>query len=302
MKLRSALRSAARATVAPGPRGPAARGAAAADDGLTRHIELDFPVRSVPRYPLGGVPHAGLHAILDRGREDYKRILEGFLEHRDCMLGIPMHAPADGGEPHWANGWMAALDVVALHGMLARTGPRRYLEVGSGISTRVARRTIREHGLRCEIVSIDPSPRAEVDALCDRVIRRPLEDVDLGVVDELEPGDMLYVDGSHRCFMNSDVTVLFLDVLPRLRPGVLVHIHDIFLPWDYPADWALRMYSEQYLLAAALLAGGTSYETVLPSLFCSYDHELGQVLSPLWHEPALSGCEPYGVSFWMRRA
>ncbi len=128
--------------------------------------------------------------------------------------------------------------------------PKRFVEVGSGDSTRSAsrRRSIRDHSLPTLITSIDPTPRAEIDKLCDFVIRKPLEEVELDVFDELGPGDFLFIDGSHRSFSNSDVTVAFLDVLPRLRAGVVVHFHDIFWPYDYPPEWADRYYSEQYLL------------------------------------------------------
>ena len=110
-------------------------------------------------------------------------------------------------------------------------------------------------GFETRIVSIDPQPRAEVDELCDRVLRVPLEAADLSVFDELSDGDVLFFDGSHRTFMNSDATVFFLEVLPRLADGVLVGVHDVFLPYDYPRDFADRYYSEQYLLAAHLIAG-----------------------------------------------
>src|SRR5690606_30946570 len=97
----------------------------------------------------------------------------------------------------------------------------------------------------------------EIDMICDNVFREPLEDVGLEIFDALGAGDILYIDNSHRAFMNSDVTVVFLDILPRLKPGVLVQIHDVTLPYDYPEVWIDRHYSEQYLLAAWLLARGT---------------------------------------------
>ena len=93
-----------------------------------------------------------------------------------------------------------------------------------------------------------------MDAVCDTVIRQPLETLDTaGIIENLQAGDILFVDGSHRCFTNSDVTVVFLEILPRLQPGVLVHFHDILLPYDYPPAWSRRYYSEQYLLACWLL-------------------------------------------------
>jgi len=98
--------------------------------------------------------------------------------------------------------------------------------------------------------------------------------------------------------MNSDATVIFLDVLPNLPPGVLVHFHDIFLPDDYPPDWIGRYYSEQYLLAAYLLAKGNAVEVLQPNYFISRDPELSRFLEPLWEDfPHITR---HGASFWLK--
>jgi hypothetical protein len=139
-----------------------------------------------------------------------------------------------------------------------------------------------------------------VDGLCDRIVRQPLEDADLSVFEELEPGDMLFVDGSHRALQNSDATVVFLEILPELEPDIWVGFHDIFLPDDYPDDLADDYYSEQYLLAAYLLAGGGKLDVLLPATFVTREPELAAVLDPLWRDPAMEGVETHGVSFWIR--
>jgi hypothetical protein len=115
------------------------------------------------------------------------------------------------------------------------------------------RRSIDDHGLGTRLVSIDPHPRAETEALCNEVVRQPLEDTDLSIFAALGPDDICFIDNSHLAFQNSVVTVFMLEVLPSLRPGVLVGIHDIMLPGDYPEAWRERFYNGQYLLAAFLL-------------------------------------------------
>jgi hypothetical protein len=112
---------------------------------------------------------------------------------------------------------------------------------------------------------------AEIDRLCDSVIRRPLEELDLSIFDDLEPGDFLFIDSSHRTFSNSDVTVVFMDVLPRLRTGVIVHFHDIFWPYDYLPEWANQYYSEQYLLHSYLLGAdiSKSEDSSSECIYCS---------------------------------
>ena len=117
---------------------------------------------------------------------------------------------------------------------------------GSGDAAKFARRAIQDHGLPTYLTSIDPQPRASIDRSCDRVVRSPLEEVDQQFA-ELQAGDFLFIDSSHRTFTNSDVTILFMNLLPRLRDGVVVHLHDIFWPFDYPPEWNDRYSSEQYL-------------------------------------------------------
>jgi hypothetical protein len=263
-------------------------------------IYLEYEVNSTPRYGYGKPAHPELHAIIDRNRGAYRDLLESFLAYKEDLLRIPNDATT-GEEPCWHNVWMAGLDAVALYSLLRLKNPARYIEVGSGYSTKFARRAIRDQGLRTQLTSIDPHPRAEIDALCDRVIRAPLEDVDLEVFDELDAGDVAFFDGSHRSFMNSDATVAFIDVLPRLRPGVLIEIHDICLPWDYPPQFRDFYYSEQYLLAAYLLAEGSSFEIVLPNFFVSIEPELHHVLDPLWDSFTWSATPTNGLSFWIKK-
>jgi hypothetical protein len=227
-------------------------------------------------------------------------MLQRVLAHQARLQSIPVHAPRDSPEPRWINGALPGLDAAVLYAIVADQRPTTYLEVGSGHSTKFARRACSDHDLATRIVSIDPAPHTEIDDLCDEVIRAGLEDVDLATFDRLDAGDILFVDNSHRCFQNSDVTVAFLDVLPRLRPGVLVHFHDVFLPDDYPPEIVDQLYSEQYLLAAALLADGPNLEVVLPAWFVSADPELAPILEPLWSHPAFDDVQRHGASFWVR--
>lgn len=264
-------------------------------------IALNYAIDARPRWSAG-TPHSGLYEIIDLHRHTYRAHLSAFAQLTDWLIKIPAHAgdTSHASQPHWINGWLPGLDGVTLYGFLAREKPRRYVEVGSGNSTKFARRAISDHALPTSIISIDPCPRAEIDELCDQVIRRPLETVPLDLFDALEPNDILLVDSSHRVFMNSDVTAVFLDVLPRLKPGVLVAIHDVTLPYDYPAGWSDRYYSEQYLLAAYLLARGQWLDIELANAFVSDDPELRAVLSPLWSRRELAGVEKHGGLFWLR--
>jgi hypothetical protein len=264
-------------------------------------IVLEYPVESRTRWSQAR-PHLPLYDIINRQRSTYERHLRSFLSLTDDLAKIPERPPVDAPsvEPFWLNEWIPALDGVALYSFIALNKPKHYVEVGSGNSTKFARRAIIDHKLSTKIISIDPCPRADVDGICDRNIREAVENVGLETFDVLEANDILYIDSSHRVFMNSDVTALFLDVIPRLRAGVLVEIHDVTLPYDYPESWIRRRYSEQYLLAVYLLANADRCDIVLPGTFVSDDPELKGVLAPLWAMKPLKNAETHGCSFWLR--
>jgi hypothetical protein len=184
--------------------------------------------------------------------------------------------------------------------MVASEKPKRYLEIGSGNSIQFVRRAIIDHGLDTTITSIDPNPSAECDALCDSVVRSALETTSPEVFNEVEAGDIVFFDGSHRSLMNSDVTVFFLEILPLLPKGALVHIHGVFLPDDYPPGWAQRLYSEQYLLAARLLAPDPGFDVVFPAAYVLGDTELLSRTAEVWNHPDLAAARAGWESFWLR--
>jgi hypothetical protein len=263
-------------------------------------IYLDYPVKPVARYGYGKPPHPELTRILEAGEGKYIESLSRFLDLSRHLLNIPLRHSKSPLEPCWINKWFDGLDTFALYGFVATGRPSLYIEVGSGYSTKVVRRAITDHQLGTKLVSIDPHPRAQIDKLCDEIIRQPLEDCDLTLIRDLKAGDVFFVDGSHRSFMNSDVTVLFLEILPRLKAGVLVHIHDVYLPLDYMPNRAHWYYSEQYLLAASLLAGHSGYDVILPNNYISITPHLANVLVPFWGLPELTGVPQNGCSFWLR--
>ena len=246
-------------------------------------VFLDYPIDPRPRYGYGLPPHAELYALIDSNRSTYAETLRGLERYAAQLSNIREVEDDASTEPHWANGFIPGLDALTLYSFAAINNPALYVEIGSGNSTKFVRRSISDNRLRTSIVSIDPCPRAEIDSICDEIIRKPLENVDLGMFDRLEAGDILVFDGSHLVFQNSDATVFFLEIMPRLSPGVLVYVDDIFLPYDYPPEWRDRFYSEQYILAALLLGDGMSrYEVIFPHVFIDSDEELSRLANTLW--------------------
>lgn len=265
-------------------------------------IYLEYPVKPAPRFGFGKPAHPELHEIFRLRSNACLDTLQSFAPFAAAMARIPVRPGDDPAAPNWKNGFIGGLEAVGLYCLPAIRGSRLYVEIGSGNSTKFVRRSITDHGLATRIVSIDPNPRAEIDRLCDEVIRQPLEEVDLAVFDAVAPGDVVMFDGSHRCFQNSDVTVFFLEVLPRLRPGVLVYIDDIFLPYDYPPAWAARHYSEQYVLAAAMLANPSRYLVDLGCIHVGQDSDLRRAADRLIasiNPQGIGGYEGYGNGLWM---
>jgi tetratricopeptide (TPR) repeat protein len=262
---------------------------------------IDYPYKAEIRYGAGRPAHPELSAIIGAGRERYSAFIAELGEIQGDLAKIPLGGDYEASKPFWLNSWFPGLDGMALIQMLRRYNPRGFVEIGSGISTKFARQAVETYGLRTKLVSIDPQPRSEVDRLCDQVIRKPLEACDMRMFEAMEPGDMLFLDSSHRAFQGSDVTVFFLEILPRVKPGVILHIHDIYLPDDYIGGHVRRLWNEQYLLATALLFGGSAFEILFPCWFVGQDPALrAQAMATLCQGP-LRELDPYGASFWMRK-
>jgi hypothetical protein len=265
-------------------------------------MHLEYPVDLKPRYGSGKPPHKALHQIIDANREEYARYLNLALNYHDHFLEIPVYRPEgeDSCVPYWINGFLPGLDIIMLYTILANENPTTYVEIGSGNSTMVVAKAKADHKLKTNIISIDPAPRTSIDQLSDTVIREPFEKTDLSLFSHLKSGDIVFVDNSHRVLPNSDATVFFLDVLPYLPEGVIVHIHDVYLPYDYPQNMCDRYYSEQYALAAFILANPEKYKTIMPNFFVSEDHQLNQILKPVWENPMFSNVERHGGSYWLQ--
>lgn len=263
-----------------------------------QNVFLDYPVDAKPRYGHGKPPHQALYQIINKNRNEYAQLLQETLQFKSIFQNITKEKQ-DERQPYWINDFLPGLDIVLLYTLLAHFQPKKYVEIGSGNSTKVAFKAKTEQNLATQIISIDPMPRAEIDTLADQIIRQPFEKIDFNFLLQLEANDILFVDNSHRILPNSDATVFFLEILPQLKSGVIVHIHDIYLPYDYPQFMCDRFYSEQYGLAMFLLANSNKYKPLMPNYFVSENVELAAILKPLWSHPNLTGVEQHGGSFWL---
>lgn len=266
-----------------------------------QNLFLDYKVQFKPRYGHGLPPHKELYSIINANREGYKSLLNKAMSYKDAIWEIKSNKDeTDSLKPTWNNGFLPGLDIIGIYTLISELKPKKYIEIGSGNSTKVAHKAKTDNKIDTEIISIDPMPRAEIDALANKIVREPFENINFDILDELGENDILFVDNSHRILPNSDSMVFYLEILPRLKKGVVVHIHDVYLPYDYPQFMCDRFYSEQYGLAMFLLANSKKYEPLLPNYFIFEDKELSSHIEPIWKHENLQGVEKHGGSFWLK--
>ena len=228
------------------------------------------------------------------------------------------------GTYHYNNGYFEAVDAEMAYCIARHFKPARVVEIGTGYSTRVLAAALEKNRerdqLEGQLISIDPYPeRFSADGSKSHVVQiaKAIQDVDLEFFDSLESGDILFIDSSHVTATGSDVVCEFLQILPRLQPGVLVHVHDVFLPSDYPRDAVLNrlwFWSEQYLLQAFLSfnhafevlwnssAMQIYYPWVLEQCFPQWEHSYRKMPeSKRRFVPTMDGDRVWPSSFWMRR-
>lgn len=217
-------------------------------------------------------------------------------------IDFPVSKPDDPTRYYYENDQFPVLDAEFLHALIAHTKPKRFIEVGSGFSSLITAEANRKlFDSSIEVTCIEPYPRQFlIDGVpgIGRLVVEKVEDVDLSLFSELASGDILFIDSSHVSKVGSDVNHLFFEVIPRLKPGVLIHIHDIFLPNEYPKQWVIeegRHWNEQYLVRA-FLQFNRSFEIVWAAAYMIEFHSdrLKEIFPRF---PWLGG----GGSLWLRR-
>lgn len=187
----------------------------------------------------------------------------GVLDAIDSHAGAFAAMQGGGAAPRFQQQWYPRLDACAAYALVRRESPAQIVEIGSGHSTRFLARAVADAGLATRITCMDPAPRATIAQLKVKHLACVLAQADPSLFEGLQAGDFVFVDSSHIAMPGTDVDRVVLDILPRLKPGVLVHFHDIFLPDAYPPELAQWAYNEQALVGA-LLQGG-AWELVFSS-------------------------------------
>jgi len=297
---------------------PIVRRMAATGEGTDACLELGCLPMPVHFYsPVPDIPDLARRQVWKR-----KSALAGIDFRPDAQVALlrelgrdhgaecdwPAGPTADPHQFHLNNGSFSFGCAASLHTLLRRFRPRRVIEVGSGQSSRViaaaARRNAAE-GSPVDYTVIDPYPGEPMGTLpgLTRLVPARVETTAPEAFEALEAGDLLFIDSSHQVKIGGDVNFLYLDVLPRLRPGVLVHVHDIGLPYEYPEVYFTNprfrvFWTEAYLLQA-FLACNAEFEVLLAMHWIQAERpaEFREAF-PL-HDPAR--CPAGSGSFWMRR-
>lgn len=195
----------------------------------------------------------------------------------------------------------ARIDAFVLYAMLRHLQPQRVYEIGSGFSTKVASAALARNTVVCRHLCIEPYEMPWLEETGATIMRQRLEDIPITLFEELEAGDVLFIDSSHTVRPQGDVVLEYLEILPRLAPGVIVHVHDVYTPHDihpYLVVEQRKIWTEQYVMEA-LLSGGERFEVLLANYWIGRQHpqEFARVVPGYALPPERDGC-----SFWMRRA
>lgn len=236
-----------------------------------------------------------------------KRQLELLAQFRysEELLAIPRTRRAEL-EYFYINDAFGPGDGEYFYSAIRHFRPARLVEIGSGHSTLMARNAIARNRhddgqYACQHVCVEPYEQPWLEKLGIDIVRTPVEKLERSLFVNLQANDILFIDSSHMIRPQGDVLFEYLDILPRLQPGVLVHVHDIFTPYDYPNEWVIdkiRFWNEQYLLEA-FLTGNNRFEVIgsLNHLTHRYPHEMAAACPVLGENPGRF--EP--GSFWLRK-
>jgi hypothetical protein len=261
--------------------------------GLRRGFFIPYRYAHRLSPPGGRPPYQPIERLFEANTAKFAAELQALDEYAGALRAIGRQpAPA----PRWEQDWFPRLDAAIAYAIVRRHRPARIVEVGSGHSTRFMVRAAEDSGLATQIVAIDPAPRAALHGLPIEWLPATVPACGLTPFRRLASGDLLFIDSSHILMPGTDVDFLLNEVLPILPAGVLLHLHDVFLPDDYPASWSWRGYNEQSGVAA-LLDG--RWEPLFASRYVATrmsDRLKDSVIAQL---PLLPGA--FETSLWLRR-
>lgn len=213
---------------------------------------------------------------IEMNEQKQLNLLKDLSIYQEEYSRIPFKGKPQGCKFYFKNLAFDGVDALLYYCMIRYFSPQNIIEVGSGWSTKIAAQAVVKNG-QGKLICIEPYPQPFMQKLfpgLSKVIAKKVEDIPMDFFSQLKKDDILFIDSSHTVKTGGDVNYLFLEVLPRLNKGVVIHIHDIFFPFDYPKDWILkdhRLWAEQYLLQAFLMFNG-SFQILYSNSYMGYKH------------------------------
>jgi hypothetical protein len=236
--------------------------------------------------------YPAIEAVFKASEPECEAVLDAVAPHLDRFMTFGAEKPP---EPRFQQDWFPRLDAAVAYEMVHSVRPALVVEIGSGHSTRFLARAAADAEAGTQITAIDPAPRATLEGLPIRFLRGTVQQVGVEPFRALSAGDILFIDSSHILMPGTDVDFLVNQVLPQLPAGLYIHIHDIFLPDGYPAEWTWRGYNEQNTAASLILHAG--YEVRWSSRYVATRMAGDVEASGLGALPLLPGA--YESSLWL---
>ena len=209
--------------------------------------------------------------------------------------------------PYLDNYFFGVFDASILSAMMQNFKPKQLIEIGSGISTRYINFFKQKYNLKTNIICIDPFPRVDIKEVANSIFNMPLEKALAGNLFQLREGDFLFMDGSHYVFQGNDTLAFFFKLLPSLPSGVVIHIHDIYLPYDYEENVSPQLWTEQYILAAMILNDLKDFKILYSAYYEACNNQ--KIKNQLKNVTQILGDKNFqkrtthdkGFSFWMQK-
>lgn len=230
--------------------------------------------------------------------EDHLNVFAKLAAWRAELLGLPAE---DSPGFYWENPFFPPVDAIVYYGLIRMYAPETILEIGCGYSSYIAVKAAKKND-NTKVLCIEPYPSPQFKGVYPHlhtIVERKIQEVPLDIFGQLRAGDILFVDTSHVTKIGGDLNHIVFRILPSLAPGVMVHFHDVFLPWEYPRMWVKErnwFWNEQYLLLAFMMFN-TAFDLLIANnhLVRSNHDEVRKLIEPL----TVSRIE--GASLWIHK-
>jgi predicted O-methyltransferase YrrM len=249
---------------------------------------------------------------IDINEQKQIEMINQFLRFKNEYDNFPKNRTSKAWQFYANNPHFGPVDAEVLYCIIRHFQPKKIIEIGCGYSTYLSAEAIlkneEESRFRADLIAVDPNPNRVMKSGfpgLSRLITEKIEDVDLEEYKALKENDILFIDSSHVLKIGNDVYHEYLEILPRLNKGVIIHIHDIFYPCEYPKIWVLKMrrfWNEQYLVQA-FLAFNNAFEVLWCGSYMHLKHhdKLAEAFSSYNRATVWSTYRPGATSIWIRK-